>query len=90
MPTLVRFKKDWADEFDVECFGVYGASLEEMKQTIIEDVVGKSRYFGTNEGWESGEITINDFKFVEITEDEAATLRKVFGCSHFGTGSNIL
>lgn len=86
MKTLVIFKKDWADEFQVESFRIYDLSVENTKQHLEETVIEQSLWFGTNEGWEDGEIDLDDFEFKSITDHEASVIEKVIGRT-FGTAS---
>ena len=83
MPVLVKFQKDWADEFDV-----YGHKIYESKEAWEEakgDLSELSSSFGTNEGWEEGDFEEDDFTVVEITQEEADTLNKFFNAywGHF-------
>ena len=82
--VLVTFSKDWADEFQCEQFVI--AESEDQASRWIADVVENGAYFGTNEGWEAGEIEADDFQLTEITDQEAKTLIRLLG-SNFGTGA---
>lgn len=73
--VLVKFSRDWADEFQVEGFVVVEpAEAEELKEYFSTE---RSWYFGTNEGWED-EILIGSFDFVEISLLHAAALNQLF------------
>ena len=83
MPVLVKFQKDWADEFDV-----YGHKVYESKEAWEKakgDLSELSSGFGTNQDWEEGEFDEDDFTVVEITQEEAETIDKIFGANwgHF-------
>lgn len=79
MKFLVKFDCNWADEFDVSAFRI----VDDMDavQAIIAGAA-EGYWFGTNEGWEAGEITEDDFEIVEITDEEAEVLVKLFGSSY--------
>lgn len=76
MPTLVTFSKDWADEFQAEGMTILH---EDELPTLLAWIEkgGTEWYFGTNEGWEDGETDMADFKFKEITAEEAETLERL-------------
>lgn len=86
---LVVFEKNWADEFDVDGFAVL--TDDEAKDHLNTIANIGEWYFGTNEGWEEGEIEEDDYKVTEITEDHAefliATLGKTYG--NFPTKLNL-
>lgn len=94
MPVLITFKADWADEFDVECFGAYTNTTveEQVARTQKRLDSGGGFCFGTNEEFEDGQLTINDYEFVEISEQEYEFLKRHFssynGKVEFGTGTN--
>lgn len=89
MYYLVKFDKDWADEFSVYGFNIFKQEewdllAEEMKRRK-KDQAG-TWYFGTNEGWDDD--TIGDFYDaltpILITEEEKALFIKLFGREEFG------
>ena len=84
MKTLVIFSKDWSDEFNVDAFQIFDLDVKATKKLLKAEVIGQSKYFGTNEGWEEGEIEMDDFTLKEISDEEAAAITKVIGTS-FGT-----
>ena len=86
MKTLVIFSKDWADEFEVKSFQIFDRSPDEVKEILLEEVVGQAKYFGTNEGWEDGEIELDDFEIKEISDKEADVISSLLG-TDFGTAS---
>jgi hypothetical protein len=77
LSILVKFEKNWADEFYVHGFKVYAdrAAWDKDVETLPELEFS----FGTNEGWEEGDIDESDFTVSEITDDQAATLTTLFG-----------
>jgi hypothetical protein len=82
--VLVKFQKDWADEFDVYGYKIYNSEADWLKEK--GDLSEHTFMFGTNEGWEDeGDFEDDDFTVTEITPEEAATIRKLFGNSwgHF-------
>lgn len=83
MPVLVKFEKDWADEFDVHGFKIYNSLADWHKEA--GDLSEHSYMFGTNEGWEEGDFEDDDFTVTEITNETAQVLRATFGNSwgHF-------
>lgn len=70
---LVKFDKNWADEFDV-----YGFKLMTPEQyaELIDNVDKLTFSFGTNEGWdEQGDFDASDFTAKELTAlDESALI----------------
>lgn len=86
--SLIVFKKDWADEFDCQSFRIYEGTPQQAIDSVnnrLKQCEG-SFYFGTNEGWEDGEVTLDDFKITELTAEEAAVMLKLFPSKRFGTG----
>lgn len=89
--VLVKFEKDWADEFDVRGFAVY--DKEEWEKDLAEFkecTEFGGAWFGTNEGWEGSEILgnkedwVRSWEVTEISDDEAAVLGKFFGYPYVG------
>jgi len=71
---LVVFDRDWADEFDVS--GIKIMSQEEVDELKTQLENSPSWYFGTNEGFEDGELSVDDFTFTPITpEDEISFVK---------------
>jgi hypothetical protein len=73
MYVLVKFQRDWADEFYAEGFALY--ELNEWKK-IAEKFIDNDNnineyYFGTNEGWDDD--TCEDFfeSYTSTVIDEA-------------------
>src|SRR4051812_49402234 len=66
MSTLVKFNRDWADEFYVSGFKV--VDPEEVEEIQAHFSVERTCYFGTNEGWES-ETLLDAFEFIEISDE---------------------
>lgn len=88
---LVIMRADYADEFDVEGFSILSeeqfnqmikGAKKEIKENGFLDVC-----FGTNESliWENADDFKRDFKVKEITDQEEATIVKLFDGSSFGT-----
>lgn len=81
MKTLVKFTRDWADEFDIDGFVVLDAEgAERLKEHFSQP---RTVWFGTNEGWDD-EVLIDSFTFVEITDEEAVVINRLFPGSYFG------
>lgn len=94
MAVLIKFNSDWADEFDVECFAAYtNTTVEEQTARIQQRLdAGGGFGFGSNEEFEDGYLSIRDYEFIEISEEEYQVLRRHFKKSysnnvHFGTGT---
>ena len=94
--VLVKFDRDWGDEFDVENFEVVeNTTVEELKATIKEALnFEEEYYFGSNEGWGFSELSLEDFSFRVLEEAEYELLKNLFGVRYngqveFGTGSGI-
>lgn len=84
--TLIKFQKYWADEFDCQSSTLYAGNIEEAKEYVSEEISDEwGVYFGTNEGWENGEVTLDDFTFTDITLDEYSVLTRLLG-KKFGVG----
>lgn len=83
---LIKFNKDWADEFDCDGFTV----MTEAEKKKYEEIFLSEHlenlyidfYFGTNKGWEEeftfGELWKNIFKFSEIDFNEYTVIRENF------------
>lgn len=88
MYYLVKFKKDWADEFNVYGFSIFKKddwdNLHEKLKKYKDKCAEFS--FGTNEGWD--EETIGDFlkdiTVVPISEMEKSIITKLFGTKDYG------
>lgn len=83
MAVLVKFEKDWADEFDVHGYKIYNSLADWHKEA--GDLSEHSFMFGTNEGWEEGDFDASDFTVTEISNEVAQALRVTLGNSwgHF-------
>lgn len=81
--ALLVLSSDWADEFTAEKFAIYDTveAAERQRDYYIQN----GGYFGTNEGWEEGELCEADFTITEINDDDADTIVRLLGSS-FGTG----
>ena len=85
---LVKFKADYADEFDVVGFRLMteesmGAYFD-FKCKLFEENELVEWYFGTNEfiGWEFFIDFSSCFSFRRLTEDEADKVRELFGTEY--------
>lgn len=86
---LVKFSRDWADEFEAEGFGILSdEEWEEFVKVVKENPNAETSFwFGTNEGWEYE--TIESFYDCYDEENlqnmEKSVLQKFFGKSvNFG------
>jgi len=88
--VAVKFKSDWADEFDIYGIkvmtkGEYGIYLADIAKRFTDD--GNFEWgFGTNEDftWETLQEFMILLELVELTEKEAIILKKVLGGSSYG------
>tara|TARA_R100000656_G_C3948773_1_gene128022 strand:+ start:921 stop:1181 length:261 start_codon:yes stop_codon:yes gene_type:complete len=80
---LVKFTSDWADEFQCEQYTIF-ANIE-AAQFAVKQAIENGGYFGTNEGWDEGELTEDAFTITEITYEEACVIKSLLGTT-FGTG----
>jgi len=84
--VLVKFEKDWADEFSIYGFAVYEKSDWESAIEKFKNATSFSCfYFGTNEGWDNDQIEeekdqwLNAYEIEDISEEEFKVLSKLFG-----------
>lgn len=77
---LVKFSKDWADEFEVYGFEVIDEDRYQEIMSVKDSTLTISRCFGTNEGWDDTEISefISAMEFIPISEAEVKTLSRLF------------
>lgn len=79
---LLKFSRDWADEFQAEGLAVVTNTDIELIESVIYDENVRDEYvwfyFGTNEGWEDEftylELWEKEIKKVEISAQEAEFL----------------
>jgi hypothetical protein len=79
--VLVKFKKDYADEFDVT--GVMVVSKETWEKELEKFKTAKypfEKYFGTNEylEFDSFKDAMRSFKVYDLTQEEYEILKKFF------------
>lgn len=75
-PILVKFERDWGDEFNVYGFKVFD-SIDKWNE-YYEEIKDEQWWFGTNEGFEPGELEETDFTVHDVTDGEIAILKKFF------------
>lgn len=80
---IVVFSSDWADEFQCEKYTIYDEL--EAAESAVQTYVEEGGWFGTNEGWEEGELSESDFEIKEISTELANELISLLG-RDFGTG----
>lgn len=68
---LVRFSRDWADEFTAEGLAILS---QEQLDKLHKNADKMDWFFGTNEGYYAGELETSDFKSTPITREEEETL----------------
>jgi hypothetical protein len=68
---LVKFDRDWADEFSPAGLLIVTESEKELYEKWLEKP--RSWYFGTNEGFEDEDLK-DGFTFTAITSDQKAVL----------------
>jgi hypothetical protein len=77
---LVKFDRDWADEFSVYGFAIMDQTqFDELKKECECTSFG----FGTNEGWEDEDIS-DGFTAQEISETEAGLVQDLFKMRPYG------
>lgn len=81
--VIVTMSRDWADEFQVEQFVVMDS--RKLAEFHVSNLIDTGGYFGTNEGFEGGELDYGDFKIEDVSDEELKVITKFFGQS-FGTG----
>lgn len=102
MKQLVKFEKDWADEFTVECFTVLDHSETETFFSVAEIFFDLKKTmlcgFGTNQEleFENYKSFRNCFEVINLTDEEATVFQKYFSnkfspesTPEFGTGLGI-
>ena len=84
MRYLLKFSRDWADEFQCEQFKIV-ETLEEAESLVekIETSEGELS-FGTNEYFEPEEL-LDSVDIKEISDEDALVITSLLGDS-FGTG----
>lgn len=88
---LVRFKDNWADEMDVCGFSFFDKFAWDNVLTAINnherwpEEIG----FGTNESneYRTAQDLINEYKVVEVTQDEKDTIQRLFEMRDWGWGN---
>jgi hypothetical protein len=102
MKQLVKFEKEWADEFTVECFTVLDHSETETFFSVAEIFFDLKKTmscgFGSNQQleFENYKSFRNCFEVINLTDEEAIVFQKYFSNKfspesppEFGTGSGI-
>lgn len=82
MPFLIKFKKDWADEFDVHGIRVLSNEQWNKLKEAIENVKYPLEiYFGTNEDFvfTNSQDTLRELNVTEIEDCEADIFKQHFG-----------
>lgn len=85
---VVKFSRDWADEFDVYGMQIINETkFDAINKALENKEVASTEFkysFGTNEGWE-GDCDLSElweeFVFTEIDASQAETIYNVFGAT---------
>ena len=94
--VLVKFSKDWADEFSAEGFTIYEKEMWQQIEKFVEDNPDReiTFYFGTNEGWDDIAISeiMEECKVHNITPSFARVLLTVFdlGPHYYGVEKEFM
>lgn len=80
---LIKLCADWADEFYCEQFKI--VDTLEHAEAIKDYLIRNGGYFGTNEGFEEGELSERNFTVTQISDNQAEVIRDLLG-NCFGTG----
>tara|TARA_R110000796_G_scaffold178213_1_gene294950 strand:- start:122 stop:406 length:285 start_codon:yes stop_codon:yes gene_type:complete len=80
---LIVLRNDWADEFECQEFLIVN-TIEEAYR-IKDRCELSGGYFGTNEGWEEGELSENAISITVIDKKEYEVIEK-FLSVNFGVG----
>jgi hypothetical protein len=77
MATLIKFHKNWADEFDVECFMVIDKPIEKITSAIDKFIAANDAVdFGTRDCL--GGFCLQQFSIKEMTRTEMYNLINLF------------
>jgi hypothetical protein len=88
MYVLLKASVDYADEFDCRPFAVMSATAwAALKQRAIEFTGALESCFGTNEElqFDDGQAWLRSIKVLELSEEEAILLEKLFSSSKSGS-----
>lgn len=87
MKRLIKWQKDWADEFDMTGFVI----MEEDGFASLINRINTAAYpydapFGSNESYEfeSPQDVMAGMKIKTITDEDAEDLERIFGAKSFG------
>lgn len=88
---LLKFSRDWADEFQAEGLAVISGEHFDALDTLCnsEEIADEHVwfYFGTNEGWED-EFTYSELWNNEISKVEISSLQADFLSEHVLAGGS--
>lgn len=89
---LVRWSGNWADETDLDGFFVVSKSEWERNYTILAGMPGEwMTTFGSNmeKRYPSRKAALDEYQFVEISQAELDTLKRLFGKDGMGKASSL-
>jgi len=81
MAVLLKWEKDWADEFDMTGFRVLSDKIWGAFQIAVEKMeYPQDMYFGTNEEYvfENASAIMSGIKTLEINDEDIKVLKKLF------------
>jgi len=95
MPLLIKSSYDYGDEFDCKCFMPFNTRedyetwLGDIQRQLDEDGSPIEHYFGTNEYLTISNVedVVDSLTIIEISDEEQAVLKRLFGNGSFGTGN---
>ena len=66
---LLKFKRDWRDEFDAEGYRLMSNEEYTLWNRAVQSVAKENCYFyfGTNEGWDEGSIS-EMLDYIEVSD----------------------
>lgn len=86
---LIKFEDNWADEMDLEGFCLTTKDAwTKVVEHYQEEYEGEfTASFGTNEEneYDSVDDFFSNFTVTEVSDEEAAVIKKLFGSCRFGT-----
>ena len=87
MKRLIKWQKDWADEFDMIGFVI----MEEDSFASLIDSINTAAYpyeasFGSNEAYtfENPQDVMSGMKIKTVTDEDAEALERIFGSKSMG------
>jgi len=82
---IIKFEANWSDEFNCRQFILFEGDKTEI-DSEIEAMVEFGGSFGTNQSFEAGDLTKDDFDVQEIPIEDYNLMVSLFPSKHYGTG----